>query len=142
MLSDLIDCRRNQSTCLTALAILVSVAVVDTGAQRRAFLATGVRPELFPAEAVLLYGALLTLASLLLYVPVFISWRTHGQRFVDEIYPLPADARPSDDWVAGRARLGQLLGTDASIARNLTAAFGILVPLGASVLSIVIPGLK
>ncbi|MDP8930574.1 MAG: hypothetical protein M3O70_18900 [Actinomycetota bacterium] len=142
VLADLIECRRQQSTCLTVLAIIVTTAVIDAGAQRKAFLATGTRPEQFPAEAVLLYGALFTAISLLLYVPTFIAWRARCLQFVDKVYPLPKDARPTEDWVYGRTRLTQVLGADASIAKNLTAAFGILAPLATSVLSVVVPGIE
>lgn len=142
VLADLIECRKDKSVCLAVLAVLVTTAVINTGAVRRAYLATGTRPELFPPEWVLLYGALFTLVLLLLYVPVFVTWRSRCLEFTDEIYPLPADARPTDEWVNGRTRLVQLLGADTSISKNLTAAFGILVPLAISVLSVVIPGLK
>jgi hypothetical protein len=142
VLADLLDCRRATGVCLTVLATIVTTAVVDAGAQRKAFLATGTSPRDFPPEAVLLYGALFTAISLLLYVPIFVAWRGRCQRFVDAVYPLPADARPDEDWMSGRTRLAQLLGLEQTVAKNLTAAFGILAPLATSVLSVVVPGLR
>ncbi|MEU3622097.1 hypothetical protein BS329_00520 [Amycolatopsis coloradensis] len=142
VLGELLDCKRANEVCLTVLALIVSTAVIDAGAQRRAFLATGTPKEAFPAESVLLYGALFTAISLLLYVPVFLAWKTRSVRLVDEIYPLPRDARPTEDWLAGRARLTQLLGTDATVGKTVTVAFGILAPLAVSALSVAIPGLK
>ncbi len=90
----------------------------------------------------LLYGAFFTVISMALYIPVFVAWRTRCRSFVDRIYPLPADARPAEDWTSGRARLGQLLGIEQTVAKNLTAAFGLLSPLATSVLSVVITSPK
>jgi hypothetical protein len=142
VLEDLLGCRRAIGTCLTVFALIVTIATVDSGAQRKAFLATGTPPERFPPEWVLLYGALFTALSLLLYVPAFVAWRTRCRRLIDELYPLPADVRPSADWVDGQARLTQVLGADLTVGKNLTAAFGILAPLATSVLAVAIPGLK
>lgn len=142
VLAGLIDCRRATSVCLTVLATIVTIAVVCSGAQRKAFLATGIPPEKFPPEWVLLYGALFTAISLLLYVPTFVTWRTRCMLFVDQCYPLPADARPTAAWVEGRTRLIGVLGAEVTVAKSLTAAFGLLAPLAVSVLSIVVPGLK
>lgn len=142
VLADLIDCRRATGVCLTVLATIVTVAVVDSGAQRKAFLATGIPPEKFPPEWVLLYGALFTAISLLLYVPTYVTWRSRCMLFVDQCYPLPADARPTAEWAEGRTRLISALGAEVTVAKSLTAAFGLLAPLAVSVLSVVVPGLK
>ncbi|WP_181771121.1 hypothetical protein [Amycolatopsis pittospori] len=142
VLGELLECKRANGSCLMVLALIVSTAVIDAGAQRRAFLATGTPKEAFPPEGVLLYGALFTAISLLLYVPVFLAWKARCLRVVDEIYPLPADARPTEDWQAGRARLTHLMGTDNTVGKTVTAAFGILAPLLTGVLSVVLPGLK
>ncbi|WP_020666031.1 hypothetical protein [Amycolatopsis nigrescens] len=142
VLADLLDCRRSLSRGLATLSMIVSTAVVDAGAQRKAFLANGVSEKRFPADAVLMYGALFTAVFLLIYVPTFLAWRKRCLLFTDVVYPLPADARLTEEWAAGRSRLAQLLGTEASVAKNLTTAFGILAPLATSALSIVIPGLK
>ncbi|OXM48758.1 hypothetical protein [Amycolatopsis alba] len=142
VLGELLECKRANGICLTALALIVSAAVIDAGAQRRAFLATGTPKQSFPPESVLLYGALFTAISLLLYVPVFLAWKTRCLRLVDELYPVPPDARPTEEWLAGRARLAQLLGTDTTVGKTVTTAFGILAPLAVSVLAVVLPGLK
>ncbi|MEV6242622.1 hypothetical protein [Lentzea sp. NPDC051838] len=142
VLAGLIDCRRSIGVCLTVLATIVTIAVVCSGAQRKAFLATGIPQEKFPPEWVLLYGALFTAISLFLYVPTFVAWRTRCLLFVDQCYPLPDDARPTADWVDGRARLTSVLGADVTVSKSLTAAFGLLAPLAVSVLSVVVPGLK
>jgi hypothetical protein len=142
VLRDLVDCRRGNTTCLAVLALVVSASVVNAGGQRRAFLATGTRPQDFPPEWVLLYGAIFTGISLLLYAPVFVAWRSACRRFVDDVCPLPADARPTEDWVASRTRLVQVLGADTSVAKTATAAFGILAPLATSVPAVVIPAVK
>lgn len=142
VLADLIDCRRAIGVCLTVLATIITIAVVDSGAQRKAFLATRIPAEKFPPEWVLLYGALFTAISLLLYVPTFVAWRTRCLLFVDQCYPLPADARPTAEWVEGRTRLISVLGADVTVGKSLTTAFGLLAPLAVSVLSVVVPGLK
>jgi hypothetical protein len=142
LLADLLGCRQGMSSCLAFMSIIVSTALVDAGALRKALLSHGVTEKQFPAEAVLLYGAFFTLITLLIYVPAFLTWRSRALAFVDVLYPLPADARPSEGWTADRARLIQLLGTEAAVSKNVTSAFGILAPLGTSVLSVVIPGLN
>ncbi|WP_410676523.1 hypothetical protein [Amycolatopsis sp. cmx-4-68] len=75
-------------------------------------------------------------------MPTFFTWRTRCLLFVDQCYPLPADARPTAAGVEGRTRLISLLGADVTVAKSLTAAFGLLAPLAVSVLSVVVPGLK
>jgi hypothetical protein len=142
VLGDLLDCRRAIGVCLTTMAVIVTTAVVDAGAQRKAFLATGTPAQRFQPEVVLMYGGFFTVVSMALFIPIFVAWRGRCHRFIDAIYPLPADARPSEDWMSGRSRLAQLLGTEQTVAKTLAAAFGILAPLATSVLSVVIPGLK
>jgi hypothetical protein len=142
VLADLLGCRQTLSTCLAVLSLLVTAALIDTGGLRRALLRHGLPDQRFPAELVLLYGAFFTLVTLLIYVPAYVTWRSRAHDFTDAVYPLPPDARPEEDWSTGRTRLIQLLGADAPVSKNLTAAFGILAPLATSVLSVVVPGLK
>ncbi|MBP2328496.1 hypothetical protein JOF56_008881 [Kibdelosporangium banguiense] len=142
ILDELMKSRHDMGVCLTVLVLIVTSAVVNAGAQQRAFVTSGTSQELFQPQAILLYGALFTVATMLLYVPIFVAWRTTCHRFVDDVYPPPEDARPTDEWLSGRTRLTSYLGADSTVTKNLSAAFGILTPLAISVLAVVIPGLK
>lgn len=141
VLTELLDCRDVLRRCLAVMSLIVSTAMIDAGALRKAFLAGGAAEDQFPAEAVLLYGSLFTGIFVLIYVPAFLAWRRRCFRLVDLLYPVPADARAGEEWTAGRTRQIQVLGADAGVAKNLTAAFGILAPLATSALSIAVPGL-
>jgi hypothetical protein len=141
VLSGLLNGRKTLQRCLGAMSAAVSITVLGTGALRNAWLANGVPKQRFPSSSVLLFGALFTGAFALAYVPAFLRWRQCADRFVNAVYPLPEDARPSEEWAAGRLRLQQLIGTDSTIGKNFTAAFGILAPLATSIVGIFIPEL-
>lgn len=133
LLAGLIDARKNLQRCLVAMSSGVSVTVLGTGALRNAWLANGVPAKEVPPSQVLLFGALFTAAFAVAYIPAFLSLRRCANRFVDALYPLPVDARPSEAWTSGRLRLQQLIGADSTVSKNLTAAFGILAPLATSI---------
>jgi hypothetical protein len=125
--------------CLGALAIVVGTGTVLTGALRMTLLAAGYPTTTVPASAVLAYGASFTVLSLFVYMPLYLAWRDRAERFTNQLFPLPEDARPSEDWVAGRTRLRALLGADTTLGKNLVAAAGILAPLATGVLTVFIP---
>lgn len=125
--------------CLGALGVVVATAIVLNGAFRNTLLAAGFKEERLPASVVLVYGAIFTVLGLIVYVPLYLAWRSRVSAFMDRLYPLPADARPSEAWTSGRARLQTLLGADITLGKNLTAAAGILAPLVTSLLAVFIP---
>ncbi len=138
-LAELRETWRHAQRCLAVLSILVALGTVLVGAFRNTLLAAGYTAKELPGSVVLLYGAFFTVLSLIVYVPLFIAWRSRVTDYIDRIYPLPDDGRPSEEWMAGRARLLTLLGADITLARNLTAAAGILAPLATSVLAVFVP---
>jgi hypothetical protein len=141
-LAHLVSAKADLGRCLSALSLIASTGLVNTAMLRRAYLAQGMKPEVFPATTVLLYGAGVTAIVALIYIPVHLRWRDSALTLVETVYPVPADARPSEDWMNGRVRLRDLAGVDAPLTRTLSAAFGILAPLATSLVGVYLPGLK
>jgi hypothetical protein len=142
VLAELLTSRINLGRCLSGLSLIASTGLINTAALRNAYLAHGLRAEKFPSSSVLLYGAAVTAIVALIYVPAFLSWRERANHLIDTVYPVPADARPTEEWADGRARLSQLLGADTTIGTTLGAASTILAPLAVSLLGIYIPELR
>lgn len=141
-LAQLVTAKADLGRCLTALSLIASTGLVNTALLRAAYLAHGMQPEAFPATTVLLFGAGVTAIVALVCIPVHLRWRDAALALVDAVYPLPADARPTEDWANGRARLRDLAGVDAPVTKTLSVAFGILAPLATSLLGVYLPGLK
>ena len=142
VLRELLDTRADLGRCLAGLSLIASTGLINTAALRKAYLAHYLSPEQFPSELVLLYGAGITVIVALIYVPAFLAWRDRARAFIDQVYQLPPDARPAQDWSEGRARLRELLGADATVAKTLAAAFGILAPLATSLVGVFVPELQ
>ncbi|WP_196425758.1 hypothetical protein [Amycolatopsis camponoti] len=142
VLVQVVSLKTELGRCLTALSFIASTGLVNTALLRKAYLTEGMKPEVFPATTVLLYGAGVTAIVTLIYVPAHLRWRDHAVALVEAVYPVPADARPTEDWADGRARLRELAGVDAPLTKTLAAAFGILAPLVTSLFGVLLPGLK
>jgi hypothetical protein len=124
------------------LAVLLTVGVVQTGVLRQALLAAGYPTEQFPASWLLLHGAFLAAVLLLVYLPFFLAWRSYVTGLVEVFYPVPEAGLPTDDWIGDRERLERILQGNSTLKQNLSAAFGVLAPLGGSLMGLVLPGLK
>lgn len=74
-------------------------------------------------------------------VPLVASYRRRAYDFVDSRYPVPADARISQDWVDSRARLEGVLNLSVTIIRTPIAIFAVFTPLITSALATVVPAL-
>jgi len=142
LLAELMTSRANLGRCLAGLSFIASTGLINTAALRTAYLAHGVPSGKFPSSAVLLYGASITTIVALIYVPAFLAWRERVTHVIDMVYPTPTDARPTEEWTNGRARLRELLGADTTIGRTLGTASGILAPLAVSFLGLYIPELQ
>lgn len=142
LLAELVTSRTNLGRCLMALSLIASTGLINTAALRTAYLAHGVSAAAFPSSAVLLYGVAITAIVALIYVPAFLAWRERVIHVIDTVYPVPEDARPTEEWMNGRTRLRELLGADATIGKTLGAASGILAPLAVSLLGVYIPELQ
>jgi len=128
--------------CITVAAISIVIAIVTAGALRAAFIAYAPnRADEFPGSVVLLFGGLFAVLQAAIGLPLVATWRARARDLIERAYPLPADGRPTDAWVADRARLEALLHLDVPLLRNPLAALSIFVPTITSLLAVVIPDL-
>jgi hypothetical protein len=134
-LDALLTIRADIGRSLAGLSLIVSSALVNTAVLRQAHLAHGLKPEVFPPTLVLAYGAALTGIVTLIYVPAILTWRDHAFALIDKVYPIPKDARPSEEWAAGRARLTELVGPDVTVGKTVRAALGVLAPFATGLLA-------
>jgi len=130
------------TSCVTAAAVTVVVAIATGGALRAAFVAYAPdRAAEFPGSYVLLFGALFAVLQAAIGLPLVVSWRARARDLVERAYPVRLGGQPTDAWVTGRAQLEALLHLDVALLRNPLTALSILAPLVTSVLAVFIPGL-
>ncbi|MFE9097260.1 hypothetical protein [Streptomyces sp. NPDC007264] len=129
---------------LTCAALIISTAVINTGALRNSLLAHEKRTPGFdvdfPAGHVLLYGAFFSVLVAMIFLPVMLQWRAMAHRLVETAFPLPSPDRLTPEWLERRSALVSFLRLDLSLSKLLSPALGILAPLGTSALSLVLPG--
>ena len=135
---DIQDLRLALRRFLTCLGAQVAGAVLVAGAEHNALLGKGDTREL-PAEYVVLYGLLFTIAITLVYVPVRSALERRGYRLVACQFPVPEDHRPDPDWYSGRERLAGLLQGGVRPGQSVQTAVAILAPLAASLLALLLP---
>jgi hypothetical protein len=129
-------------SCVTAFAVVVAAAIVNSGALRVAFItAHPARSDQFPPSYVLLYGAFFAVLLSVITVPLVASWRSCAFTVVEQAHPLPADGLPGEDWFSGRARLEKLLHLDVPLLRNPLTALSVFAPLVTAALAAFIPQL-
>jgi hypothetical protein len=128
--------------CVSAFAVAVIAAIVNSGALRATFLfAHPARSSEFPPANVLFYGAFFALILSVIAVPLVASWRACAFRVVERAYPLPPDGQPTEDWFSARTRLEKLLHLDVPLVRNPLTALSIFAPLITAALAAFIPQL-
>jgi hypothetical protein len=120
---------------LTTFAAAITAGLLALGALRVAVLAFGTPAGHVPPLRLLAYGGVLTGITALIFVPAYVAWQARASELRDALYPVPEDGRPPHDWFEARDDLDGLLATRASAGRILAAAFGVLAPLVASVVS-------
>ncbi len=129
-------------TCVTAFAIAVVAAIVNSGALRASFLqAHPGRGAEFPPANVLFYGAFFAIVLSVITIPLVTAWRSCAFAMVDRTHPLPADGQPTEEWMSARTRLEKLLHLDVPLLRNPLTALSIFVPLITATLAAFIPQL-
>lgn len=129
-------------TCVTAFAITVVAAIVNSGALRASFItAHPARSSEFPPANVLFYGAFFAVILSVITVPLVASWRACAFSAVERTYPLPLDGQPTEAWFSGRTRLEKLLHLDVPLLRNPLTALSVFVPLITAALAAFIPQL-
>ena len=137
--------------CVRAFALGVSAALLTSGALRFAFLEA--HPECapaapdgsgcvrdFPANNVLLYGAVFALVSLAISLPLLWSWRGQASAWVDEKMGPPADP-PDEAWTTERDRLRGLMRLNTPILRDPLTLLSVFTPLVTSLLAAFLPQL-
>jgi hypothetical protein len=120
---------------LTTFATAITAGLLALGALRVAVLAFGTPARHVPALRLLTYGGVLTGVAALIFVPAYVAWRDRAVELRDVLHPVPADGRPGHEWFQARDDLDGLLATKTSVGAILGAAFGVLAPLAASVVS-------
>lgn len=138
-LDSLLTIRADIGRSLTGLSLIVSSGLVNTAILRQAHIAHGLEPELYPTTLVLAYGAALSGIVALIYIPAFLAWRDQAIALINTVYPIPEDARPTEEWSTGRARLADLISPDVTVGKTVSAALGILAPFVAGVLAYYLP---
>jgi hypothetical protein len=129
-------------SCVSAFALAVAAAIVNSGALRVAFItAHPDRGGQFPPSNVLLYGAFFAALLSVITIPLVASWRSCAFMVVEQAHPLPASGEPGEDWFGARARLGKLLHLDVPLLRNPLTALSVLTPLVTAALAAFIPQL-
>ena len=141
MVADLVFARQALLRLLFLLSLMIAAVVVATGALRSAFVAAGLPPADFPAVGVLLFGALLSAALALLFVPVYVDLRDHQRKVRDLLSPVPDDGVPSEGWHAERERLTALLGLDSGAVDTVRTVTLLLGPF-LTALATLVPGLR
>lgn len=128
--------------CVSAFAVAVVAAIVNSGALRASFLAAHPhRGSAFPASNVLLYGAFFALILSLITIPLVAAWRSCAFEVVERAYPLPPDGLPTDEWLSSRSRLEKLLHLDVPLLRNPLTALSVFLPLVTATLAAFVPQL-
>ncbi len=130
------------TACVTAFAVTVVAAIVNSGALRASFLAAHpARGAEFPPANVLFYGAFFAVILAVITIPLVATWRSCAFSVVERTWPLPADGQPTDAWFSARAQLEKLLHLDVPLIRNPLTALSIFVPLITAALAAFIPQL-
>jgi hypothetical protein len=120
---------------LTTFATAITAGLLALGALRVAVLAFGTPAGHVPPLRLLTYGGVLTGVIALIFVPAYVAWRERAAELRDALHPVPADGRPDHDWFQARDDLDGLLATRTGAVAVLGAAFGVLAPLAASIVS-------
>lgn len=129
--------------CALALAVVVSMAVLDSGALRIALVGSGrLDPRLFPPLVVLLYGAFFAAVLLIAVLPLVLAWRALAVALVDRALGEPLCGVPGEAWLALRGRFESHLRVDATILRRPITALSLLSPLVLALVTAFVPRLS
>ena len=139
--ADLVAWRAILQSQLAVLGALIALSTLTTAAFRNATLAAFPdRRDDFPTEAVLLFGAWLTVILALVYVPPSERLRRHARALVDEAFPIPDQFE--GDWqqqLQRRRDLAAVLRIDETSPNSIQNALIIGGPLITSALTLLIP---
>ena len=128
---------------LSLAGAVIGLAVLATGALRKATVPVFVREGGFPREAVLLYGAFLTGLLLLVYVPAHLALKRLALRIRDHYFPPSGMPDPDADsfkgWLDKRTTLETLLQLNVTPSQQLQVSLFILAPLLSAILASLVP---
>jgi hypothetical protein len=124
---------------LLILSVMIGAVVFATGALRSAYLAGGLATDGFPPTSVLLFGALLTAALALLFIPVYADLRDFQRRLRERLCPVPMAGLPDEAWHVERERLTVLLRLDSGLVDTLRAATLVLGPFATALVTLFVP---
>ena len=97
------------------LLIVVTGAVLTSGALRAALVPDYTSEEDFPESAIVLYGAFFAVMLAFAVIPLLMAWRAAARELLDSAYPFTT--RTSAEGDAARARLAARLDLDSSLFR-------------------------
>ncbi|HEX6359910.1 hypothetical protein [Actinophytocola sp.] len=141
-LNNLLTIRCDISRSLIGLSLIASTGLINTAVLRKAHIAHGLEPELFPVALILAYGGVLSGIVALIYIPAFLTWRDKATALVNTAYPVPKDAQPTEEWTDGRTRLTELISPENPITKTVGTALSILAPFATAVLAYYLPDLN
>jgi hypothetical protein len=121
------------------LLIVVTGAVLTSGALRAALVPHYTSEEDFPESAIVLYGAFFAVMLAFAVIPLLMAWRAAARELLDSAYPFTT--RTSAEGDAARARLAARLDLDGSLFSSPIALSSILAPLVTSALAVFVPQL-
>jgi TRAP-type mannitol/chloroaromatic compound transport system permease small subunit len=143
IVKDLVDARSALSTLLLIVGSVVGLAALATGALRNALLAYLPKAaDEFPIAYVVLYGLYFTAIVGLIFVPVYVALQGRAREIINRIYPIPADGKVEDKVYTGRKNMEAMLQLGTSIKDALQSGIVVLTPLGASLVSTLLPSGK
>jgi hypothetical protein len=126
--------------CTLSLSLLVSTAVFLSGALRLALINShALKDDVFPASAVLGYGAFFAVVLAFVVVPLVLAWRSHAFRLVEAALGEPRYGIPDQTWLDGRDRLEARLRLDTNVLRSPITALSVASPLVTGVLAALLP---
>ena len=116
--------------CLVTSGIILSLNPIITAAFMSIWKEIGVfTVETFPSQGIIIYGLLITLMLILIYVPTYFNLTNVGRELRDARYPYPQQLDDLKGIMEKRKTLDELLQTNIGITENLKNGIFTLSPL-------------
>jgi uncharacterized protein YpmS len=138
IMSQLISTWEDVQNVTVPLSLVVTPAVLTTGALRLAVVPKPVSNVNFPALSVMLYGLFFAMFVAAAVIPMVLSWRSRARELVDLMEPLPKDNKITEV-IARRSSLEKFLQLDVGYLRSPITLLGILAPFVTAAVTALIP---
>lgn len=116
--------------CLVTSGIILSLNPIISAAYISIWKEIGVfTDETFPSKAIIIYGLIITLMLILIYVPTYFNLMNVGRELRDAKYPYPQQFDDLKSIMEKRKTLDELLQTNVGITENLKNGIFTLSPL-------------